>query len=469
LKRQLTYRKSNWVLNSIFYLIILFLITTYSHSQQIAGIVLDTNTNKPVQGVHIYVKNKNINTITNELGEFIINGKDKIKKNDTLKTSHIAYEKANISIKDFEKDSNLIYLIAKTNKIDEVKITKVRKLNSTIRFRQLPPLKKGLEGFGSLIFDNKIYVSGGDNSSYVDGNLKTFENNPELATLSNLEGFIKKRRTQGGYSWLSYSDKLYIYDIEKEKWNLSKHKLRPRAYHKMIKYKHFIYILGGKRLSTNKSSQYLDEKIEIFDLKKNNIQVDETNPHSAVNSLALINNDHLIVLGGSIKKSKNNVKTFSDLMRFYNLKTGLWYELGKMLASKEVNGISIDNKIYLIGGFNGKKLPDIESFDLTTGIWSHEGNLFEPIASPSVSYFNGVIYIFNNGKINTYDLKSKILNEYLVKIYTSNANMHFHEGKLYILGGHLKNNYSKNVSEKMYSIDIEEFNSTKILKSKNFQ
>ena len=61
-------------------------------------------------------------------------------------------------------------------------------------------------------------------------------------------------------------------------------------------------------------------------------------------------------MGGSIKMSENGSKILHYKVHSYDMNSGYWYELSNMPTAKEVNGILIKDKIYLIGGFNGKEL-----------------------------------------------------------------------------------------------------------------
>ncbi len=65
--------------------------------------------------------------------------------------------------------------------------------------------------------------------------------------------------------------------------------------------------------------EYLDDKIEIVDLKTNSIKVDATNPHQAVDFASLVYKNNLIVMGGSIKQNNLGVKQYSTIDSFYSI------------------------------------------------------------------------------------------------------------------------------------------------------
>ena len=243
-------------------------------------------------------------------------------------------------------------------------------------------------------------------------------------------------------------------------------KFRERAYNTINYYNNKIYVIGGTRLSTNRKFEYLDDKIEVFDLKTKSIIIDDTNPHQATNFASFIYDSNIIVMGGSVKLKNNGEKLFTNKSHIYNLESGYWYRLNDMPEAKEVKGVLIKNIIYLIGGFNNKTLKEIESFNLTTGKWEKEGELLSGIKTPALATHDNVIYIFDDGKIYTYNTKTKELDEYLIYLFFKSSSLFYYNDKLYLLGGFKENEFSKTPSSNLYSIDLNEFEKTAISKSK---
>ncbi len=132
-----------------------------------------------------------------------------------------------------------------------------------------------------------------------------------------------------------------------------------------------------------------------------------------------------------------------------------------MPTAKETNGILIKNKIYLFGGFNGKPISTIESFDIFNEKWKTEGNLFSGLSSPAIAVNDDLVYLFENGKMYTYDINQKELKEYLINLPMKASKLFFSDNKLYLLGGYIENYYSTYPSSGFFSIDINEFNDTK--------
>jgi len=270
------------------------------------------------------------------------------------------------------------------------------------------------------------------------------------------------------FSWEDYEKSLQIYNIKTDTWETTNLKFRKRAYHNIHFYNEKIYVLGGKRLSTNRVYEYLDDKIEVFDIKNDTILVDDTNPHQAVNFASFVYNDNIIVLGGSTKMKINEKKEYSGKVHLYNLESGYWYELKDMPKAKETKGILIDNKIYLIGGFNFNPLKEVETYDLITAEWKIEGVLFHGVERPALTYNDNIIYIFEDGRIYTYNIETKELNEYLIDLSLKSSELFYANHMLYILGGFQEDEFSISPSSGFFSIDLNEFEKTKINKSKTF-
>jgi len=441
-------------------LFLIFSLSTFlSFSQYIEGKVLDANTNKPIEGVHVFMKEINRGALTNEKGNYYIKFPYKIIKEDIIQFSHMAYETLEIPYVQ-KKKNYLVYLIVDLKKLEEVKISQRRNLKKYISYKKLSSMKSGVHSFGSLLKDGKIYVVGGDVSFEHNKFKELLEYDPDRAFKKFLEGTARNFKKE------SYSGNLQVYDIELNTWISNKSKFRKRAYHTLNLYNDNLLVLGGKRLSKGKKYEYLEDKIEVFDLDTENIVIDNTNPHQAVNFASFTYKDNIIVMGGSVKKKRNGFKEYSNKVHLYDLKDGKWFELGNMPVAKELNGVLIGDKIYILGGFNKKPFSGLETYDLLTQKWKKEGSLFYGISKPAITHDNTIIYFYDKGKISTYNVITKELNEYLINLTTENSELFYSNNKLYILGGFEIDSYSRQPSSNLYRIDINEFNKTRIHNSK---
>jgi hypothetical protein len=430
-----------------------------SFSQYIEGKVLDAQTQEPIEGVNVYMDGINRGAVTNEKGNYYLKFPYKIVKNDVIHFTHIAYNELIIPYTQSKKNYS-VNLLVDLKKLEEVKISEKRNLKKTISYTKLSSMKNGVHSFGSILLNDNIYVIGGDVSYEENQFKKLLEYDPDKALVKFMNG------TARNYKLDKYNGDLQVYDIKNDEWIRSKSRFNKRAYHNLNFYNNHIYVIGGKSISLNGKFEYLGDIIEVFDIEKDTVIIDYTNPHQAVDFASFTYNHSMILMGGSIKQKNNGFKEYSNKVHLYDFNSVNWYQLGNMPIAKEVKGILIEDKIYLVGGFNNKPLASIETFNLTTQKWQKEGNLFFGISKPAITHKDNIIYIFNDGKINTYNIVTKELNEYLIDLYLQASEMYCKDNKLYILGGFKETSYSLYPSPELFSVNINEFNITRIQNSK---
>ena len=137
-----------------------------------------------------------------------------------------------------------------------------------------------------------------------------------------------------------------------------------------------------------------------------------------------------------------------------------------MPTAKETSGVRIENTIYLVGGTNEGPLTSIETFDLITGQWKKIGELFQSFSKPAVTAENGVLYAFENSILIKYDTLTNELSQYRIDLDLKGSQLYYANNKLYILGGYRENSFATIPSPHLYSIDLKEFETTKVRKSK---
>lgn len=448
--------------------LILLLVPFFSIAQNINGIVVSQKTNLPIEDTNVFTLSNNFRTLTNEKGEFTLESVSKFKDNDIVEFSHIGYLTLKISWEDLKKANFRISLLEAVENLAELTITANHelKLKSKLNFNKLSPLKNAISSFGSCIKDDKIYIIGGNTSSESNVIEKLKAKNINSDDPNFLQKYLNELRFQ--FNGGTYKGDLLIYDIKADKWETSALKFKKRAFNNLNYYNNTMYVLGGKRISANQKFEYLEDEIEVFDLDKQTIIIDKTYPHKASNAASFTYKDNIIVMGGSVKATEKGASEFSNKVHLYNITSGYWYVLADMPIAKETSGILVNDKIYLVGGNNPKPLADIESFDLNTEKWQTEGELFSGLEKPTVASNNDLIYIFENRKMLVYDTKSKVLKEFLVELNLKFSAMYFFDNKLYIVGGNTFIDYTSSSSANVYSIAIDEFETTKPNQTKTF-
>ncbi len=208
----------------------------------------------------------------------------------------------------------------------------------------------------------------------------------------------------------------------------------------------------------------LVNKIEVYDLNSKMVEIDKTNPHQSIIFASFNYKNDIIIMVGSVKKKKKEEKIFSDKVHVYDTQKGLWYDLAGMPSPKETGGVLIDDKIYLFGGYNKERLDKLESYDLKTGKWKVEGRLFDKIGVTAIASNGDKVYFYPNGKINIYNVKTRILKQYLIDFFIQSAKMQYFENKLYLLGGFNATKYEISPSSQVYSIDLDEIENSRLHK-----
>lgn len=444
------------------YSLIFVFFTQLLIGQNINGVVLDSKTKAPIENVTIFFQKKNIGTVSNDNGEFNLKLNSRISRTDSLTLSCIGYHSKTMAIKAFKKTKTTVYLSKKLENLNEVVVNSSEILKKQLKYKRLSPLKSRVFAFGSQVVGNMIYVIGGNSSYLEDTPTKAFL---EVSQIPNASFNDLLREMQRGFYYEGYSDKLQIYDILNDSWSVAENTFRKRAYHNLNCYGNSLYNIGGKRLSVARKYEYLDDKIEVFDMASKSIIIDHTNPHQAINFASFTYNDNIIVMGGSTKLKKNGEKVYTDASHIYNITSGKWFELTKMTSAKETQGVIIDNTIYLIGGHNGNKLKTIESYNIKTGNWTKEGDLFYGIESPGLTVHEEVIYIFDDNRIFKFNTLSKTLEEYKIDLNLKSPKLHYYQDKLFIVGGFTENAHTKAASSEVYVIDLDVFEKTKVIHS----
>ncbi|MFD1096156.1 carboxypeptidase-like regulatory domain-containing protein [Salegentibacter chungangensis] len=439
---------------------ILLFVTTLSFSQNTKLSILDSHSKEPIEGANVLAGDSGSGGTTDKNGNFSL--PENISTQDSLVISHLGYKTRILSFFDLRKSRFRVYLRKTNENLEEVNIRSNTRLQHRIRYESLPEMKDGIFAFGSVLTGNKLYLVGG-NLSHTTNKRREFMERAGM-TRATFKDFTRAMRSD--LNWLEYSENLHIYDLNTGKWSTSPLKFEKRAFLNLNAIGNKLYATGGKSLSTNRIKQYLGNKIEIYDIENDSLYTDLTNPHQAVNFASFVYDDQLILLGGSTKRKRNQGKVYTDKMHLYKPETGYWYEVAKMPKAKETTGILLNNKFYLIGGFNKSPLKSIESYDIKSGEWTNLGELFENMERPGLAAHGEIIYIYNKGKLLSFNTPTGKLSEYYIDLNLQYAALHYYNNHLYIVGGAREINFEVIPSQKIYRIALDEFRKTEVKRFK---
>ena len=115
-------------------IISVFLIAGQSYDDELTGIVLDAQNNKPISDVNIFIPDQQIGATTDQNGSFVIKGQ--LVFPIYLQISHIGYQSINKVIDAKPDESLTVYLTQMAIEMDELVVTATR----SRRFRNEAPI-----------------------------------------------------------------------------------------------------------------------------------------------------------------------------------------------------------------------------------------------------------------------------------------------------------------------------------------
>lgn len=262
----------------------------------------------------------------------------------------------------------------------------------TLNFQNLADMSAGRGAITSVIVNNDIYVSNG-------------------YTANGDANYIEK------------------YNITNNSWSVLNSTLVPKRFASSETYNNKIYILNG----------WGNINVEILDLAANTVTNGATNPFYAGNLGSAIYNGKIYVFGGSGLNGAST-STFSNKFQYYDIASNTWNSLPDMPTAKETKGKIVDNKLYVIGGYNGTNSNLIDVYNLNTNLWTHQYTMPVGVSGHSLAVSNDKIFIvgdYNNQTFLAYfDTTTNQLHQ-----LSSNMNPRRHSAaeiynnKLYIIGG----------------------------------
>lgn len=379
---------------------------------QTKGVVVDGVKGRLLSGVNIYLQKDSVGIgSTDRKGEFFFSC-DMMTKSDTIVFSHVGYLPLKCTLPQLQRLEYKVTLYEHPQLLHEVVVSGERP-PFFLEWTSLAPLPKPLYSYGGFLHAGKIYVVGGDET---------------------LVRMASNKYRQGTEAWEYRSSNMYVYDIAIDMWKKCAKGFIPRAGHVAHFYNSKVFVLGGKRFSTNRQLEYTDATMEIYDLDKDTLYVDPVNPHQAVDFTSFIYGDCLYAMGGAIKE-----KVFSNKIHTFDLKRGVWYELEDTIPAGRcgrMNGILVRDKVYFWGGYHTAPMWTAASYDLRTGKWQRLCDLKDGVSYPGLASDGSYIYIFENRNLQVYNIETDTVRIYeLAALDVENAGLFYWKNTLYIVGG----------------------------------
>lgn len=227
------------------------------------------------------------------------------------------------------------------------------------------------------------------------------------------------------------SDAKYVekYSITDNRWSILNSTLLPKRFANSETYNNKIYIFNG----------WGNSHLEIVDLATNTVTQGAVNHSYTGNSGSAIHNGRIYVFGGS---GLNGAATtvFSNKFQYYDIASNTWNPLPNMPTAREAKGKIVNDKLYVIGGFNGTPSRLINVYDLKTNVWIDKYTMPVGISGHSLAVSGHKIFIaggFNNQSFLAYfDTTTNKLHQLSSNmIPRRHAAAEVYNNKLYIIGG----------------------------------
>ncbi len=410
--------------------IVLFMILgcTVISKAQTNGIVIDGENGLPLANVNIYLQKDSVGIgVTDVNGSFQTESFNRNGINDTIVFSYIGYLPVRLTLGELKHLDYRVQMYVHSQQLSEVTIQSEYGRDFA-DYQSLKPLPRGVHSFASFIKDGKIYV------------------------LSGVETWVPSMPTP--FRNLEYpSDRMFVYDIATDTWTKSPKRFIPRYCHAAVYDRGKVFIVGGKRLSTNHRLEYTEPRIEIYDIDKDTVYIDEVNPHQASDPITFIYGDCLYVMGGTTKKNK-----FSDKVHLLDLKTGIWYDTGMDIPKERrdnMKGVLVGDVVYLFGGESVASKWMIRSYNLKTAVWSDLTSLKKDVTCPGIAVNGHLIYIYEDAVLQIYNIQTDTVKDYYFTEGSNSSGLFYANGKIYIVGGYQQDDKSpidnKNFSDNQSS------------------
>ncbi|MCD1118593.1 Kelch repeat-containing protein [Chryseobacterium turcicum] len=263
----------------------------------------------------------------------------------------------------------------------------------TLNFKHLSDMSMRRGAISSTIIDDNIYVSNGYKDT--DGNATIIEK----------------------------------YSIKDNRWSIINSTLLPKRFANSETYDNKIYIFNG----------WGNSHLEIIDLETHKKTKGAVNRTYTGNAGSAIHNGKIYTFGGS---GLNNAATtvFSDRFQYYDIASDTWHSLPDMPTAREARGKIVNDKLYVIGGFNGTSSRLVNVYDLNKNRWTEQYTMPAAISGHSLAVSGHKIFIaggYNNQNFLAYfDTETNKLHQLSSNmIPRRHAAAEIYNNKLYIMGG----------------------------------
>lgn len=179
-----------------------------------------------------------------------------------------------------------------------------------------------------------------------------------------------------------------------------------------------------------------NNKLEVVNIKDGSVRFSTDNPNPVYNSGSVVWKNNIYVFGGALQSGGYSKKLYK-----FDTSTEQWSELTHMKHAMEAQGVVVEDKLYVIGGYNGSVYGKIDVYDFIKDKWSISIKLPKGISANSI-VANGTdiftLFDFTDQYyIGKFDTKAKTFKEIKQSgmIPRRHAGAEIVDDKIYIFGG----------------------------------
>jgi N-acetylneuraminic acid mutarotase len=263
-------------------------------------------------------------------------------------------------------------------------------------------------GLAAAVVGNRIYAIGGYNGSYLstneeyDPSTDTWTTRKSMSTpRSGLAAAVVNNTIYaiGGYNEMYSNNPMRGYFITNEAYNpsndswVNKASMKiPRAYLAAAVVNDKIYAIGGFNTTTG----YLSINEEYNPFANDGFGRWETKaPMSTPRSglAAAVVNNKIYVIGGYGPTASNLFADFLSTNEVYDPANDTWRTRDSMpTARTDLAAAVVNNKIYAIGGYNGRYLSTNEVYDPANNSWETRRSMTTARSGLAAAVVNNIIY-----------------------------------------------------------------------------
>ncbi|QJR80881.1 kelch repeat-containing protein [Alteromonas pelagimontana] len=202
-----------------------------------------------------------------------------------------------------------------------------------------------------------------------------------------------------------------IIDPENKNIQVLKNHVIPRRYFSAVyDDNHSIYLIGG--ISGTVEDAKYESRVEVFNTKTRKVTLAAPLPYPTRINSAVHLNGKIYVVGGSHRDWETRKMKRTSLMAVYDIATNQWSLAPPMPTEKATYAVTHDNKIYVVGGFNGEEaLTAFERFDPATNEWETLEPLPLTLSAHSAAVWQNSLFTFGDyedmGSTYVYNFESQ--------------------------------------------------------------